>query len=64
MSRDCQPAQCSERQRERALEAVSWEWWLSVTDVIMTEGPGGNALFPTLGVVFHHTLSTFIFTAV
>lgn len=51
MRRDCQSAQCSERQRERGLEDVSWEWWLSVTDVITAEGPGGNALFPTLGVV-------------
>lgn len=51
MSRNCQPVQCSERQRERGLKGVSWEWWIAVTDVITAEGPGGNALFPTLGMV-------------
>lgn len=52
MSRDYQPTQCSERQRERGMEGVSWGWWVSVADVITAEGPGDNTLFTTLCLVF------------
>lgn len=35
---------------ERRMEGGAWGWWVSVADAITEEGPGANALFPTLSL--------------